>query len=224
MAGRERRPRLCGGRLEDRGRRGALRPDPRLVPACRPAALALRARVALAARRGLHRTAPAGHACPCIPRARGRGVGRAPVRASRRAAARQADLPRRSERHGHRERRHGGRPRRRPDRARQCGVRASRPGSLPVPRLVGRPDRRDRLERSQDRRGRQALGVRAPARVGAHRGGKLHRARSRYGRRRHRRGRRTGRLHRDPPRVRAARDSTSSSGRPASGSRRGRSS
>ena len=49
-----------------------------------------------------------------------------------------AALPRRGERDGHRERGDGRRARRGRDRDRERGLRAARPGSLPLPRLAGR--------------------------------------------------------------------------------------
>ena len=70
----------------------------------------------------------------------------------RRGLHRQAHLPRRGERHGHRERGHGGVAREGADGSRQCRLRAARAGPLPLPRLARREDRRHRDERAADRR------------------------------------------------------------------------
>ena len=119
-------PELCGA-------------DPRVVPARRPAARALRPGHRAAAGRRRDRPPPPRPAHPRASRARRRDRGRRPLRDARRRAARRADLPRRGERDGHREHGDGGR-RSRPGETvdRQRRLRAARPGSLPLPRLARR--------------------------------------------------------------------------------------
>ena len=198
--------------------------DPRLVPARRPAARARGPRHRAAARRRRDRPAPARHAHPRLPAARRRDRDHAPLRHAGGPARRAPALPRRGERDGHRERRDGGRARGRRDGDRERGLRAARAGSLPLPRLARRRDRRDRLERAPHQRRRAPPRRRAPDRARAHRGRELHRPRGRHRRRHDDRGRRARRPDLDPARVREARRRASRSTARACASRPARSS
>ncbi len=175
MARRERGAHQRCGRVEDRGGRGALRSDPRLVPARRAAADAPRSRADLAPRRRLHRT-PAARLLTHVHAFQQLGaevsVGRR-FEVARGAASRQADLPRRGKRDGYRERRDGRGARRGSHRADERRLRAARAGSLPLSRLARRAHRGDRLERAHDRRRGRPFGRRAPDRRRAHRGCEL---------------------------------------------------
>ena len=148
----------------------ALQHDPRVVPARRPAARALRPRDDAAAGRRRDRPAPARPAHPRVRRARRRDRHRRPLRdrAPTRLAARR--LPRRGERHGDGEHRHGRGARAGRDGARQRGVRAARAGPLPLPRLARRADRGHRVERAAHHRRRAAARRRVDDRPGPHRG------------------------------------------------------
>ena len=140
------------------------------------------------------------------------------------ALAREVRLPRRGERDGDRERRHGRGARRGRDRDRERGLRAARPGSLPLPRLARRADRGDRVERPAHPGRRDALRWRVARGAGAHRGRQLHRPRRGDRERSDDRGRRAARPDLDPARRSSGSASGSRSGRrpcafrPASGS------
>ena len=163
----ERRPGARGGDPEDRARPRALLPDARLVPARGPAARPRGKRRRRAAGRGRDRASQARPAHPRLHRARRRRRGGRRVRHAHRRHPRRERLPRRGERDGDREHRHGRVTRRGGDDRGKRGVRAARPGSLPLPRLARGEDRGDRVERpaNQRRRGPAAAAHGRSARI-----------------------------------------------------------
>ena len=147
-----------------RARRGALPPDPRVVPARRPAARAPRPRERAAPGRRRDRPPPPRPAHPRVRGARRRDRDRRPLRdgAPTACAASAIFLDEASVmatenavmaavlargRDGDRQRR----------------LRAARAGPLPLPRLARRADRGDRVERAADRRRRALARRRAGA-------------------------------------------------------------
>ena len=190
----------------DDARRGALGAHPRLDPARRAAARALRQRRRAAAGRRRHRP-PARRLPPLRARgARRRGDGRPHLSLPRpgRAQGRRVP-PRRGLGHRHRERAHGRGPGRRPDDDPPRGLRAARAGPLPPARRHGRRDRGHRLEpaaRARPARARRRLARRLPR---SHRGRLVHRHGRGHGRRRHDHRLRAQRPARDAARVQAPR-------------------
>ena len=185
LDGRERGPPAGRQHLRHRGRRGARRPDPRLVPRRGPAAGAIRGGQDAAAGRGHDRPA----APRCAPRRlqghgrqdRRRGLARA-LRAARGPEA-QADLHGRAFGDGD-----GERPARRgahrgPDDDRQRRLRAPRPGPGSTALQDGRAGRRDRLQRDDGPRPREARRRRARRLPRPHRDRELHGARRSHQRR-----------------------------------------
>ena len=109
----------------------ALRQDPRVDPARRADARAVRRGHPAAARRRRHRPAAGGHPFPRAGAARRLGDGGRPLRAGGQGAHRRRHLPRRAQRHRHRERAHGRRDGQGPHRAPERGLRAPRAGPRP---------------------------------------------------------------------------------------------
>ena len=177
--GPERGARRRDRRLEDRARSRPLPRDPRLVPARRAAARALRPRDGAAAGRRRDRPPAARHAHPRVRGARRRGRAERRLRPAHRRPRRQADVPRRGVGDGDGERDHGGRARGGRDDRRPRRLRAAHPGSLPLPRLARRADRGHRLEHPADHGRRPARRRRAPDPAGARRGRELRGARRR---------------------------------------------
>ena len=140
-------------RRQVRARRGAVQPDPRLVPARRPAARALRARQRAAARRRRDRPPPRSTRTSTRFAELGAEVEiERPLRDARERAARSHRLPRRGERDGDRERRHGRRAARPGDT--MIGNAACEPHVQDLCRFLVSLGARidgDRLERAPDR-------------------------------------------------------------------------
>ena len=111
------------GHLEDRGRRGALRPHPR-ARSCSPARCSRASATSLLSPPGgdFIGRRPLDTHVHAFEQLGAEVDGRAAVRAPRRRLRRQADLPRRGERDGNRERGHGRHARRR---ARPCSMNAA---------------------------------------------------------------------------------------------------
>ncbi len=175
--GRRQQPAPLRGLGFGRGRgRGALEADPRLVPARRPAAGPLRRGAHAAARRRLHRPAPARRPPRRLRRPRRRGR-RGPLdraEARRRRAAPLRDLHGRALGDGHRERADGGGADARADDDLQRRQRAARPGPRPPAQRDGGRGQRDRLQRDDGARPRPARRRRAHDLTRPHRGRQLH--------------------------------------------------
>ena len=165
-----------------RGPRGARRPrarraHPRLVPARRPAAGALRARRHAAARRRRHRPPAPGPAPRRLPRAGRRLRARPrhrPLGAQRRAARRRG-LHGRAVGHGDRERADGRGADARHDDHRQRRLRAPRPGPRADAGQDGRRHPRHRLQRADRQRQARARRLHARRRPRPHRDRLVHR-------------------------------------------------
>ena len=149
-------------RRRDRGGRGDLDPDPRVLPARRPAAGALRPRRHAPARRRRDRPPAARSAPRRLPRPRRDGRPRPPTTASPRpwGLQRMRLLHGRAVGHGDGERPDGRRAHARVDRDPQRRLRAARPGPRAPAAPDGRAHRGDRLER--DDRPRQRASSAAP--------------------------------------------------------------
>ncbi len=169
--------RLCARRgLRRRGRRGALQADPRLVPARRAAAGALRRGADAAARRRLHRPPPARRPPRRLRRPRRRGRGRPLDRAegAGRRAASLRDLHGRALGDGDRERADGGGADAGADDDLQRRLRAARAGPGAPAERDGLRGERDRLQRDDRARARPARRRRAHDLARPHRGRQLH--------------------------------------------------
>ncbi len=185
LGGRQQRPPLRPRRHRDHRGRGALEPDPRLVPAGGAAPGPFRRGAHAAARRGLHRPPP-----PRRPSRRLQGPRRPGRRqpldraAGSRRALRLRDLHGRALGDGNRERADGGGADARRDQDLQRRLRAARPGPGAAADADGGAGRRDRLQRDGRQRRRAARRGRVHDLPGPHRSRQLHGA----GRRHRRRG------------------------------------
>ena len=161
-AGRHRRRRGVGGRPTalrmwaadisvDPPRPRTVHAHPRVDPAGRPAARALRLGRRAAARRRRDRPPPGRYPPDGLRRARRRGRGRPRVPPARAPGPdRERHVPGRGVGDRHRERHHGGGAGARHDHHLQRGLRAARAGSLPPAECDGRRHQRHRVEHADD--------------------------------------------------------------------------